>query len=250
MASTAASSVCALDSSTSGRTSRCVAAIRPCLEGLVIALGPGDRTCPHHGRAASPLRVSAGISPDFAGSSAGETLPSEARRLRTLPPDERRTDHGEQPPTEDPLRDGLRRAPSLVVVNTGDGKGKSSAAFGVMVRASLGAGKVAVVQFVKSGEWKVGEEKLGRQLGSTGSPSATASPGTRTTSNTTRRSPARAGRRPRRSSKPATHQLVILDELTYLCTWGGSTPTRWSPRSATAPARQRRRHRPRRARRR
>ena len=35
-------------------------------------------------------------------------------------------------PTDDPRPDGLRRADSLVVVNTGNGKGKSSAAFGMM----------------------------------------------------------------------------------------------------------------------
>jgi cob(I)alamin adenosyltransferase len=79
------------------------------------------------------------------------------------PTDEHPTDDGA--PTEDPRPDGLRGAPSLVVVNTGDGKGKSSAAFGVMVRAIARGWKVAVVQFIKSGDWKVGEEKLGRELG-------------------------------------------------------------------------------------
>ena len=68
-------------------------------------------------------------------------------------------------PTDDPRPDDLRRAPSLVLVNTGNGKGKSSAAFGVMLRAVARDWKVAVVQFVKSGDWKVGEEKVGRQLG-------------------------------------------------------------------------------------
>ena len=68
-------------------------------------------------------------------------------------------------PTEDPRPDGLRRAESLVVVNTGNGKGKSSAAFGTMLRALARGWNVAVVQFVKSGDWKVGEESLGRQLG-------------------------------------------------------------------------------------
>ena len=50
-----------------------------------------------------------------------------------------------------------RRAESVVVVNTGDGKGKSTAAFGVVVRAVARGWNVAVVQFLKSGEWRVGE---------------------------------------------------------------------------------------------
>ena len=67
--------------------------------------------------------------------------------------------------TEDPRPDGLRSAPSLVLVNTGDGKGKSSSAFGVMLRALAVDWHVAVCQFIKSSEWQVGEEKIGRQLG-------------------------------------------------------------------------------------
>ncbi|MEM9569008.1 MAG: cob(I)yrinic acid a,c-diamide adenosyltransferase [Cyanobacteria bacterium P01_E01_bin.34] len=53
----------------------------------------------------------------------------------------------------------------LVIINTGDGKGKSSAAFGVVFRA-LGHGlKVGVVQFIK-GAWEPGEAKLLRSLDS------------------------------------------------------------------------------------
>ena len=75
-------------------------------------------------------------------------------------------DHDESTaPTADPRPDGLRRAESLVVVNTGNGKGKSSSAFGMMVRAVARDWDVAVVQFIKSGNWNVGEEKVGRQLG-------------------------------------------------------------------------------------
>ena len=45
------------------------------------------------------------------------------------------------------------RAPSLVLVNTGDGKGKSTAAFGVGAARGVARGwPVAVVQFLKSGE--------------------------------------------------------------------------------------------------
>ena len=68
-------------------------------------------------------------------------------------------------PTDDPRPDGLRGADSLVIVNTGNGKGKSSSAFGMMIRAVARDWNVAVVQFIKSGDWKVGEEKVGRQLG-------------------------------------------------------------------------------------
>src|SRR3954454_4938865 len=71
----------------------------------------------------------------------------------------------DDPPQQDPRPDGLRSAPSVLVVNTGNGKGKRSAAFGVMVRGVARGWRVAVLQFIKSGDWKVGEEKVGRQLG-------------------------------------------------------------------------------------
>jgi cob(I)alamin adenosyltransferase len=51
------------------------------------------------------------------------------------------------------------------MVNTGDGKGKSTAAFGTALRAVARGWKVGVVQFLKSGEWRVGEERVGRELG-------------------------------------------------------------------------------------
>jgi cob(I)alamin adenosyltransferase len=68
------------------------------------------------------------------------------------------------PPTEAPPK-GQVRARSLLLINTGDGKGKSTAAFGTVIRAVARGWKVAVVQFLKSGEWSVGEEKIARQIG-------------------------------------------------------------------------------------
>ena len=54
---------------------------------------------------------------------------------------------------------------SRLLVNTGTGKGKSSAAFGVMGRAWARGWSVCVVQFVKSEKWKAGERKLAEHLG-------------------------------------------------------------------------------------
>jgi cob(I)alamin adenosyltransferase len=70
----------------------------------------------------------------------------------------------EGPPTDGPDV-GRVRVKSVVVVNTGDGKGKSTAAFGVVLRASARGWKIAVVQFLKSGKWHVGEEEAARRLG-------------------------------------------------------------------------------------
>ncbi|MEM7294726.1 MAG: cob(I)yrinic acid a,c-diamide adenosyltransferase, partial [Pseudomonadota bacterium] len=47
----------------------------------------------------------------------------------------------------------------LVLVHTGDGKGKSSSAFGVIARALGWGHDVAVVQFIK-GKWKTGEREF------------------------------------------------------------------------------------------
>ena len=47
----------------------------------------------------------------------------------------------------------------LVLVHTGDGKGKSSSAFGVIARALGWGRRVGVVQFIK-GDWKTGERQF------------------------------------------------------------------------------------------
>lgn len=52
----------------------------------------------------------------------------------------------------------------LVLVHTGNGKGKSSSAFGVVVRALGWKQSVGVVQFIK-GKWKTGERQFFERLG-------------------------------------------------------------------------------------
>jgi cob(I)alamin adenosyltransferase len=125
-----------------------------------------------------------------------------------------------QPLTDDPRPSGGRQAESLVLVNTGNGKGKSSAAFGVMIRALARDWKVAVVQFVKSGDWKVGEEKMGRKLGVTwhalGGGFTWDSDNLQHDIDLARAAWAEA----EKELAAGEHDLVILDELTYLCTWG------------------------------
>ena len=65
--------------------------------------------------------------------------------------------------------DGLstrqRRNRPLLAVHTGEMKGKSTAAFGMAMRAWNQGWSVAVYQFVKSAKWKVGEENALTALG-------------------------------------------------------------------------------------
>jgi len=126
----------------------------------------------------------------------------------------------DEPLQEDPRPDELRSAPSLVLVNTGNGKGKSTAAFGVMMRSIARGWKVAVLQFIKSGDWAVGEEKIGRQLGADwwalgdGFTWDTKDP------DHDRELAQQAWAKAKAIIEAGEHQLVILDEITYLMTWG------------------------------
>lgn len=71
-------------------------------------------------------------------------------------------------PTDVP-GDGLttrqRRSLPILAVHTGPGKGKSTAAFGMALRAWNAGMDIGVFQFVKSAKWKVGEENAFRELG-------------------------------------------------------------------------------------
>jgi cob(I)alamin adenosyltransferase len=124
------------------------------------------------------------------------------------------------PPVEHQNPGAPRRGRSVVIVYTGDGKGKSSSAWGVMIRGVARGWRVAVIQFVKSGEWKVGEEKVGRQLGvewwAIGE-------GFTWLSDDLDRDQAvaqEAWRHAKEVILAGEHELVILDELTYPINWG------------------------------
>ena len=66
---------------------------------------------------------------------------------------------------DDGLTTRARRNTPVLAVHTGAGKGKSTAAFGMALRAWNAGMNVAVFQFVKSAKWKVGEESAFAHLG-------------------------------------------------------------------------------------
>ena len=63
-----------------------------------------------------------------------------------------------KPATSDP-----KKRKGLIIVNTGDGKGKSTASFGLALRAAGNKMNVFIMQFMK-GPWKVGERKALKKL--------------------------------------------------------------------------------------
>ena len=64
----------------------------------------------------------------------------------------------------EPKRRKPRDKPLFIVI-TGHGKGKSTSAFGMLLRAWARDYRCGVFQFVKSGKWKVGEAKAAEALG-------------------------------------------------------------------------------------
>ena len=112
----------------------------------------------------------------------------------------------------------------LVIVNTGDGKGKSTAAFGTMLRAVARGWRVCVVQFIKSGKWRVGEETVGRDLGvewwTTGDGFTWNS---KDMDETEARARAAWGAAARMISFGEFH-MVLLDEITYPINYGWIDP--------------------------
>lgn len=102
----------------------------------------------------------------------------------------------------------------LVIVHTGKGKGKSTAAFGMVFRA-LGHGlPVAVIQFVK-GKWQTGERVALEKFGDLVSINTMGEGFTWETQDRQRDlAAARAAwERAKGIIKAGTHKLVLLDEL-------------------------------------
>jgi cob(I)alamin adenosyltransferase len=125
-----------------------------------------------------------------------------------------------KPPRERPPRPPGKRQRSLVIVNTGDGKGKSTAAFGVVMRAVACEWPVCVIQFIKSGKWKVGEEKLGRQLGVEWLKGGDGFTWDSPDLDQSRGRAVAAWALAAQTIARGEHRLVVLDEITYPLNWG------------------------------
>jgi cob(I)alamin adenosyltransferase len=66
---------------------------------------------------------------------------------------------------DDGLSTKERRNRPLVVVHTGPGKGKTTAAFGLAMRGWNQGFDIGVFQFVKSAKWRIGEQTVLERLG-------------------------------------------------------------------------------------
>ena len=134
---------------------------------------------------------------------------------------------------DDGLTTRQRRNRPLLMVHTGDGKGKSTAAFGVGLRGWNQGWRVGVFQFVKSAKWRIGEqtvlERLGRLHEETGEGgpvewhkmgsgwSWTRKQGDAEDHQT---AAVEGWQEIKRRLAAETHDLLILDEFTYPMAWG------------------------------
>jgi cob(I)alamin adenosyltransferase len=133
--------------------------------------------------------------------------------------------------------DGLttrqRRSRPLLVVHTGDGKGKSTAAFGLALRAWNQGWSIGVFQFVKSAKWRIGEQAALEALGDLHDRTGIGGPvewhkmgsgwswSRKAGSEDDHAEASREGwQEIKRRLGEGTHQLYVLDEFTYPVNWG------------------------------
>lgn len=108
----------------------------------------------------------------------------------------------------------------MVIVNTGDGKGKSSSAFGVMLRAVARGWNVLVIQFIKSDKWQTGEKKMAEELGVTWITGGDGFTWESDDMEATERAAQDAWAKAAEAISSGEYDLVILDEATYPVTFG------------------------------
>jgi cob(I)alamin adenosyltransferase len=112
-----------------------------------------------------------------------------------------------------------KRRKGLLIVHTGNGKGKSTAAWGLMTRAWGRGMKVGVVQFLKSATARFGEVRAAQKMGIDW---AASGDGFTWTSRDLSRTEAlaRRGWEIAREWMARDYDVLILDEFTYPLTYG------------------------------
>ena len=113
-----------------------------------------------------------------------------------------------------------RRQRGLVIVNTGNGKGKTTAALGVLFRAWGRDYRVRMFQFIKSSTSNYGEHKAAKRLGIRIEPMGD---GFTWLSKDLERTAALAveqWERCREVLRTGTEDIVVLDEFTYAMAYG------------------------------
>lgn len=134
---------------------------------------------------------------------------------------------------DDGLTTAQRRHLPLLMVHTGDGKGKSTAAFGLALRAWNQGWDVGVFQFVKSATWRIGEQTVLERLGELHEQSGEGGPVTwhkmgagwswrrKDGSDADHAADAAEGwAEVKRALAEERHDLYVLDEFTYPMEWG------------------------------
>jgi cob(I)alamin adenosyltransferase len=129
---------------------------------------------------------------------------------------------------DDGLTTRQRRRQAVLAVHTGHGKGKSTAAFGMALRAWNAGWPIGVFQFVKSEKWRVGEEAALKKLASVGQTPVTWHKMGEGWSwiqraGTERDHAAEAAEgwaQIKRDLAAETYRFYVLDEFTYPMKWG------------------------------
>jgi len=134
---------------------------------------------------------------------------------------------------DDGLTTRQRRNRPLLIVHTGEMKGKSTAAFGTALRGWNQGWNIGVFQFVKSAKWKVGEENAFKALGELHTSSGQGGPvewhkmgegwswSRKAGTEADHAADALEGwREIQRRLAARTHDLYVLDEFTYPMKWG------------------------------
>jgi cob(I)alamin adenosyltransferase len=137
---------------------------------------------------------------------------------------------------DDGLTTAQRRHLPLLMVHTGDGKGKSTAAFGLALRAWNQGWSIGVFQFVKSAKWRIGEQTVLERLGRLHEETGEGGPvewhkmgagwsWTRKNNEAEARAAGAAEAAEgwaeiKRRLAAETHDLYVLDEFTYPMEWG------------------------------